>query len=240
MLKVKLPTASLRFLDEDNDPLTVEIFCYNNNVKQHISACADYLYFDSKRLFFTATPQKYSNIPYEPAVRQYFHQSVLLIRITDTNDEFAETDFSVIVLHRLPTVNLNYLSIQQQYNNLVSSQQIVAKPFRLTDFTFSASSFRHEATNIQYQASYRVVTSEPSPYALGVTLYHFGEWQPISLHSSFWLKFDAVNRKFQGIPDETQLGSYEIQVNADDGIGFDYQRFFVNVTNQNPALKGAL
>lgn len=240
LAKVKFPTASLKFRDLDNDPITIEFFCVMNYQDLPLSQCNSYVYFDQKRLFFTANPTKYSNIPFFPERQEYYEQTVIKIKITDTNDEFNTTTFSVIVQHKIPTLNPNSPTLQHQFNQLVSSQQVVPKPGELVEFTYSRNTFSYEDIAVTYSARERLVTPYPSPIVPNQLEYSFGPWEAISQYSSFWLKFDAKNRKFYGIPGKDDMGHFQIEVVISDNLGNCTQSFFVNITNTSPRVVGKL
>lgn len=240
-VKIKFPTSSLRFVDLDNDDMVVEFFCLKDAQNVALDTCNDYLRFDQKRLTFTANPQKSSGIPFFPERLAYYQETVVLIKITDTNDNSNTTTFSVIVEHVVPRLNPRVPSIQYQYSALANSQQISPKPGCLIEFPFAKDSFLFEPnTRITYTAKVRLVTPYASPVALGELEYLLGEWRPINMFTGFWLKFDGTNRKFYGVPETTDVGHFQVLVNVSDALGFAQQMFFVNISNAAPKVIGKL
>lgn len=67
--------------------------------------------FDKTRLYFTVNPTKTSGIPYYESSQQYYEETIVRVKITDTNSDYNTTDFYVIVQHKIPKINTKVSSL---------------------------------------------------------------------------------------------------------------------------------
>lgn len=62
-------------------------------------------------------------------------------------------------------------------------------------------------------------------------------WETVTTDSSSWLKLVSSQFKIRGIPQASDIGMHEVQLEVTDGYSSIKEILVMNVTNQPPTIK---